>query len=41
MKHEVRHEDTLFGRRTFFSDIQLLHPEVPVPPARVLGTAED
>src|SRR6266571_7724360 len=29
MKREVRHEDTPFGRRTSFSDIQLLHPEVP------------
>ncbi len=29
MKCEVRHEDTPFGRKTFFSDIQLLHPDVP------------
>ncbi len=29
MKREVQHEDTPFGRRTFFSDIQLFHPEVP------------
>ncbi len=29
MKREIRYEDTPFGRRTFFSDIQLLHPDVP------------
>ncbi len=29
MKREVRHENTPCGRRTFFSDIQPLHPDVP------------